>query len=301
MKNGDRLGRGLQSLLSGEFDLEEEATNRPRGEFFRCNIADIRPNPYQPRKEMDEQALSQLAESIKKRGVLQPLVVREIDGDNQYELIAGERRLRAAKLAGLAEVPVLVKKASPEARLEIALIENIQRQNLNPVEEAAAYKRLTDEFKMTQDEVAKKVGKERSTVTNIMRLLHLPEYVQIDVASGRISMGHARVLLGVADEEMLRELRDRIIAQGLSVREIEKIVSSQKNIQGKKNKAAQQNKKAIPETYCKTLAEDVSRTMGTKSKIIQNGTRGKLEIEYYSLEDLERIHRLLTSLQVDKQ
>ncbi|MCK9295662.1 MAG: ParB/RepB/Spo0J family partition protein [Desulfobulbaceae bacterium] len=301
MKNGDRLGRGLQSLLSGELDLEEEAANRPKGEFFRCNIADIRPNPYQPRKEMDEQALSQLAESIKKRGVLQPLVVREIDGENQYELIAGERRLRAAKLAGLAEVPVLVKKASPEARLEIALIENIQRQNLNPVEEAAAYKRLTDEFKMTQDEVAKKVGKERSTVTNIMRLLQLPEYVQSDVASGRISMGHARVLLGVADEVMLRELRDRVIAQGLSVREIEKIVSSQKNTQGGKNKAAQQNKKAIPETYCKTLAEDVSRTLGTKSKIIQNGTRGKLEIEYYSLEDLERIHRLLTSLQVDKQ
>jgi len=301
MKNGDRLGRGLQSLLSGSLDLDEEEASRPRGEYFKCNLANIRPNPYQPRKEMDDHALSQLAESIKERGVLQPLVVREIDGENQYELIAGERRLRAARLAGLAEVPVLVKKATPEARLEIALIENIQRQNLNPVEEAAAYKRLTDEFNMTQDEVAKKVGKERSTVTNIMRLLQLPEYVKIDVANGRISMGHARVLLGVADEEMLRALRDRIIEQGLSVREIEKIVSSQKNKQGTKHKIAPQNRKVIPESYCKTLAEDVSRTLGTKSKIIQNGTRGKLEIEYFSLEDLERIHRLLTSLQVDKQ
>lgn len=301
MKNGDRLGRGLQSLLSGSLDLDEEEASRPRGEYFKCNLANIRPNPYQPRKEMDDHALSQLAESIKERGVLQPLVVREIDGENQYELIAGERRLRAARLAGLAEVPVLVRKATPEARLEIALIENIQRQNLNPVEEAAAYKRLTDEFNMTQDEVAKKVGKERSTVTNIMRLLQLPEYVKIDVANGRISMGHARVLLGVADEEMLRALRDRIIEQGLSVREIEKIVSSQKNKQGTKLKIAPQNKKAIPESYCKTLAEDVSRTLGTKSKIIQNGTRGKLEIEYFSLEDLERIHRLLTSLQVDNQ
>ncbi|MFZ5769971.1 MAG: ParB/RepB/Spo0J family partition protein, partial [Thermodesulfobacteriota bacterium] len=195
---------------------------------------------------------------------------------------------------------VLVKKASPEARLEIALIENIQRQNLNPVEEAAAYKRLTDEFNMTQDEVAKKVGKERSTVTNIMRLLQLPEYIKLDVANGKISMGHARVLLGVADEMMLQELRDRIIEQGLSVREIEKIVSSQKNKQGKKSNIAPPMKKAIPDAYCKTLAEDVSRTLGTKSKIIQNGNRGKLEIEYYSLEDLERIHRLLTSLQVDK-
>lgn len=301
MKNGDRLGRGLQSLLSGPLDVDDEDGNRPRGEYFKCNIANIRPNPYQPRKEMDDHALSQLAESIKKRGILQPLVVREIDGEDQYELIAGERRLRAARLAGLEEVPVLVKKASPEARLEIALIENIQRQNLNPVEEAAAYKRLTDEFNMTQDEVAKKVGKERSTVTNIMRLLQLPEYIKVDVANGRISMGHARVLLGVVDEEMLRVLRDRIIEQGLSVREIEKIVSSQKNKQGSKKTTAPQNKKAIPESYCKTLAEEVSGILGTKSKIIQNGSRGKIEIEYYSLEDLERIHRLLTSLQVEKQ
>jgi ParB family chromosome partitioning protein len=301
MKNGDRLGRGLQSLLSGPLDVDDEDGNRPRGEYFKCNIANIRPNPYQPRKEMDDHALSQLAESIKKRGILQPLVVREIDGEDQYELIAGERRLRAARLAGLEEVPVLVKKASPEARLEIALIENIQRQNLNPVEEAAAYKRLTDEFNMTQDEVAKKVGKERSTVTNIMRLLQLPEYLKVDVANGRISMGHARVLLGVVDEEMLRVLRDRIIEQGLSVREIEKIVSSQKNKHGSKKTTAPQNKKAIPESYCKTLTEEVSGILGTKSKIIQNGSRGKIEIEYYSLEDLERIHRLLTSLQVEKQ
>lgn len=301
MKNGDRLGRGLQSLLSGPLDVDDEDGNRSRGEFFKCNIANIRPNPYQPRKEMDDHALSQLAESIKKRGILQPLVVREIDGEDQYELIAGERRLRAARIAGLEEVPVLVRKASPEARLEIALIENIQRQNLNPVEEAAAYKRLTDEFNMTQDEVAKKVGKERSTVTNIMRLLQLPEYIKVDVANGRISMGHARVLLGVADEEMLRGLRDRIIEQGLSVREIEKIVSSQKNKQGSKKTTTTQTKRAIPESYCKTLAEEVSRILGTKSKIIQNGSRGKIEIEYYSLEDLERIHRLLTSLQVEKQ
>ena len=297
MKSGERLGRGLESLLPGTLDLDEENGSQAKGEFFRCDISLIRPNPYQPRKEMDDLALAQLADSIKARGVLQPLVVREIAGENQYELIAGERRFRAAKLAGLDKVPVLVRDADAEGRLEIALIENIQRQNLNPVEEAAAYKRLTDEFHMTQDDVAKKVGKERSTVANMMRLLQLPEYIKTDVANGRISMGHARVLLGVADEGMLRQLRDRIIEQGLSVREIEKIVAAQKNQQGKTKKVPAEKKKTIPESYCKTLTADVSRALGTKTSIVQNGTRGKVEIAYYSLEDLERIHRLLSRVQ----
>ena len=301
MKSGERLGRGLESLLPGTLDLDDEISSQGKGEFFRCDISLIRPNPYQPRKEMDDLALAQLAESIKTRGVLQPLVVREIVGENQYELIAGERRFRAAKIAGLAEVPVIVKEADAEGRLEIALIENIQRQNLNPVEEAAAYKRLTDEFHMTQDDVAKKVGKERSTVANLMRLLQLPDDIKTDVANGRISMGHARVLLGVADEGVLRQLRDRIIEQGLSVRETEKIVAAQKNQQGNKKKIPAENKKTIPESYCKTLTADVSRALGTKTNIVQNGTRGKVEIAYYSLEDLERIHRLLSRIQGESQ
>jgi ParB family chromosome partitioning protein len=301
MKSGERLGRGLESLLPGSLDLDEENGGREKGEFFKCDISLIRPNPYQPRREMDDTALKQLAESIRTRGVLQPLVVRELAGETHYELIAGERRLRAAKLAGLAEVPVLLRSADAEGRLEIALIENIQRQNLNPVEEGAAYKRLTDEFRMTQDEVAKKVGKERSTVANMMRLLQLPEDIKADVAGARLSMGHARVLLGIADEAAVRELRDRIIAQGLSVRDTEKIAAAQKNQQGRKKKIAAENKKSIPESYCKTLTADVSRALGTKTTIVQNGTRGKVEIAYFSLEDLERIHRLLTRGNEDKR
>lgn len=298
MKNGDRLGRGLQSLLSGSLDLEDENFNRDKKEYFQCDISAIRPNPYQPRKEMEEHALSQLAESIKTRGILQPLVVREIDGENQYELIAGERRLRAARIAGLNVVPVLVKKASPEARLEIALIENIQRQNLNPIDEAAAYKRLMDEFEMTQDEVAKKVGKERSTVANIMRLMQLPEYLKHDVANGRITMGHARVLLGGVDEKDIKALHSRILEEGLSVRQVEKIVSAMKNHPKQKSKISAQKKDIIAESYCKVLTNDVSNVLGVKSKIVQNGGRGRLEIEYYSLDDLERIHKLISSVKV---
>ncbi len=299
MKNGDRLGRGLQSLLSVDFDLEDEDNiEKPKGEFFRCNIEDIKPNPYQPRQEMDEEALRQLADSIKKRGVLQPLVVREAGTESQYELIAGERRLRASKIAGLKQVPVIVKKASPEDRLELALIENIQRQNLNPVEEATAYKRLTDEFNMTQEEVSKKVGKERSTITNIMRLLQLPETIKTDVSAGRISMGHARVLLGVADEENQRELRDSIIENGLSVRDIEKIVASQKNKRTNKVKPSKKTKISIPESHCKSITEEITHIFGNKSKIVQNGTRGKIEIEYRSLEDLNRIHQLLVGIRI---
>lgn len=296
MKNGDRLGRGLGSLLPSSLDLDEEEKDVGTGDYFQCPITSISPNPYQPRREMDDQALRELAESIEQRGVLQPLVVRKLDGeDDRYELIAGERRLRASKHAGLAEVPVLVRNATAEDRLELALIENIQRQNLNPVEEAIAFKRLVDEFSFTQEEVARKVGKERSTVANTMRLLQLPDIVKEDIANKKLSMGHARVLLAVSDEEQLKEIREVIISQGLSVRQTEQIVSKWKNKKGAK-KTPVQKKKIIPDSYCRTLSTDVSRVLGTKSKIVQNGSRGRLEIEYYSLDDLERIHKLLTSL-----
>ncbi|MFH1215884.1 MAG: ParB/RepB/Spo0J family partition protein [Pseudomonadota bacterium] len=296
MKKDDRLGRGLGSLLSGSLDLDDE-----KKEFFRCPVSLISPNPYQPRREMDDAALSQLAESIREKGILQPLVVRELQGNGGYELIAGERRLRAAKRIGLDEVPVIVKEATPEDRLELALIENIQRQNLNPIEEAIAYKRLVDEFHLTQDEVAQKVGKERSTVANIMRLLQLPEYAKNDVADNRLSMGHARVMLGIEDENQFREIRDTIIGQGLSVRRTEEIVAGQKKSQGGKGVAKKQPEKGIPVSYCNTLADEVGRMLGTKSRIVQKGTRGKIEIEYYSLDDLERIHKLLTTVQPEMQ
>lgn len=290
MRKDEPLGRGLGSLLPDSMDIDE--TQR---EFFRCPINAIQPNPYQPRREMDDDALAQLAESIREKGVLQPLVVREIDNSGAYELIAGERRLRAAKRIGLNEVPVIVKQADPEDRLELALIENIQRQNLNPIDEALAYKRLADEFALTQEEIAKKVGKDRSTVANTMRLLLLPDYAKQDVTENRMSMGHARVLLGVENEESLRELRDSIISQGLSVRQTERIVASNKKKPGKKGASRKNQAPGLPDAYCAALADDISRALDAKSRISQTGMRGKIEIDYYSLDDLERLHKMLTS------
>lgn len=298
MKNLEPLGRGLQSLLPSTLDIEEAVA--VEAEYFQCPISAIRPNPYQPRKEMDDVALSELADSIQEKGILQPLVVRMIAGeDGVYELIAGERRLRAAQKINLEVVPVLLKEASEEDSLELALIENIQRQNLNPLEEAIAYKQLVDEFGLTQENVAQKVGKKRSTVSNIMRLLALPGYIKDDLAAGTLSMGHTKVLLSIDNEHELKELRDTIIRQGLSVRQTEKIVTKGK---GQKKQAKVSKKtvtKNIPDSYCRTLTGDITRVMGTKSRIVQNGERGKVEIEYYSLDDLERIHGFIIGLKGD--
>jgi len=294
MKNqNDRLGRGLRSLLPDTLDLDEGSLSGTDAIYFLCDIEKINPNPYQPRKNMDNDGLNELAASIKEKGILQPLIINKAQ-NGAYELIAGERRLRAAGLAGLQKVPVIIRKASDEDRLELALIENIQRQNLNPIEESLAYDRLAQEFSLTQEEIAKKVGKERSTVANMLRLLNLPDYAKEDLQSGKISMGHARVLLSLPDSEMIQTLRNRIISQGLSVRQTEKLAKETKGL--KKPPKKKVHKNYIPESYCATLANDVTRHLGSRSKISQNGNRGKLEIEYYSLEDLERIHKLLLSV-----
>ncbi len=296
MSSGDRLGRGLGALLADDND-----TLAAEGEYILCDVTAIDPNPYQPRHEMDEDALQELAESIAEKGILQPLVVTPSDIDDRYILIAGERRLRASKLAGLTDVPVIVREVNTQDRLELALIENIQRQNLNPIEEALAYQQLVKEFSLTQEEVAKRVGKERSTVANTMRLLQLPEFIKNDISAGRLTMGHARVLLAVKDHVEAKEIRDKIISKELSVRQTEAIVRASKQ---KSNAAANNNrqpavKKPIPTSYCRTLTNDFIRHFGTKSKISQNGDRGKIEIEYYSLDDLERIHSLISKLPVE--
>ena len=281
---GKGLGKGLGSLLP------ETQENNSSKDYFLCPIETIQANTYQPRKVMDNDALAELSASISQKGILQPLVVSKT-GAGEYELIAGERRLRAAKLAGLAEVPVIVRDAGSQERLELALIENIQRQNLNPLEEAEAYQQLIDEFDLTQEEVAKQVGKERSTVANTIRLLNLPDYARDDLAIGIISMGHARVLLSVEDPQDCKSLRDEIIKKKLSVREAEQWAKKLKN----KSKPAatpplvKKENGDLPESYCATLNNDLVRYLGTKSKIIQNGSRGKLEIEYYSADDLERL------------
>lgn len=294
-----RLGKGLGALLRPE-DLGEEGN--PDGDYILCDITSIKPNPYQPRQDMNDEALAELSASIQEKGILQPLVVTRDDeagyGEDGYILIAGERRLRASKMAGLTEVPVIVKNINDnQNRLELALIENIQRQNLNPLEEALAYQQLIKEFSLTQEEVAQQVGKERSTVTNTLRLLNLPDYAKEDIAKGRLSMGHARVLLALENENQLRQARDRIIKEGLSVRKAEALVKEYKRqANSNKTRLTKNNSKPIPTTYCKTLTNDIVRRLGTKSRIIQSGDRGKIEIEYYSLDDLERIHNLISQI-----
>jgi len=292
------LGKGLDALLP----TSEEKKDVEAG-LFICPIDQISPNPYQPRKEIRPEPLNALAESIRYNGIIQPLVVRKKGNGDGYEIIAGERRWRAAQIAGLTEVPVVAREANEQARLELAIIENIQRQDLNPLEEALAYKQLIDEFNLTQDEVAKKVGKERSTVTNVLRVLQLPDYAKEDLASGKISLGHARVLLSLAQEPAaMKELHAKMISQGMSVRQAEKTAKEIKRSLGFGGKSTprqsgkvSQEMDNLPESYCLALQNDMVRALGTKVRIIQAGNRGKVEIEYYSHDDLERLMGLITA------
>jgi ParB family chromosome partitioning protein len=284
------LGRGVGALLPEDDHGEAD-------KFFMCDIDKISPNPNQPRSYFDADKLQQLADSIGEKGVIQPLLV--VKGkSNRYTLIAGERRLRAARMAGCEEVPVVVmENGSDNESLELALIENIQRHDLNPIEEATAYSRLMDEFHLTQEEVAKKVGRQRSTITNVIRLLHLPQTLQDDVAQGVISEGHARVLLRVKDQpQQLQAIRDRIIAEELSVRAAERLCK--KKPQTATLPASEVPSSAsgeeVPKSYCAALVNQLSNQLHTKVRIIQQGKRGRLEIEYYSSDDLERLISLLS-------
>lgn len=285
MAKRSALGKGLDALLPTSSENDELRS------YQICQLSSICPNPSQPRRSMDDDSLQQLADSIREKGVLLPLVVRETE-EEIFEIIAGERRWRAAQLAGLEEVPVLIKDVSPLDQLEMALIENIQREDLNPLEEAEAYLRLVKEFGLTQDEVAKRVGKERSTVANTLRIVNLPDFAKEDLASGMLTMGHARVLLSLDDHESMKTLRDEIIDHGLTVRQAEALAKKMK----KKPAARQVSRKKInglSESYCRTLTNDLVRYLGSKTRIIQSGTRGKLEVEYYSADDLERLMDLI--------
>lgn len=294
------LGKGLGALLPS-FDLEEEDPfSRPvESPFSICPLDKIRPNRAQPRKDIDPDKLRQLADSIREKGILQPLVVARDEAGN-FELIAGERRWRAAQLAGMTEAPVIIKEIlREEDRLELALIENIQRQNLNPMEEAISYQRLHQEFCLTQEEIAKRVGKERSTITNFMRLLQLPEEMRHHLANNRISAGHARALLSLTDNpSAMQHLCEEIILAQLSVREAEELAKKLKtqglSIAKKPPTSKQAKAAALAPAYCKTLCTNLEQVLGTKSRIIQNGSKGKLEIEYSSPDDLERLLTMIT-------
>ncbi len=279
------LGRGVDLLFNQEEDEEK---------FFECDIEQIVPNLYQPRQHFDPDSLQELADSISQNGVIQPLVV-VANPEGAYELIAGERRLRASKLAGLKEVPVVLRDVSSEEELlELALIENVQRQDLNPLEEAEAYEKLIQQFSYTQEQAAAKVGKQRSTVANRLRLLQLPDFIKDDICKQRLSEGHARALLRLTDDEIaMKEARDLIISKGMSVRQAEKLTSRMKQTSKTAGNSKAKETPVIPQSFSHSLLTRVSNKLHSKVQLVQNGTRGKLEIEYYSVDDLERLVALI--------
>lgn len=285
------LGQGVGALFG---DSDEE------GRFFECDIEKIVPNKHQPRVHFDTDELEELTQSIQQNGVIQPLIVSYIKDNNSYELIAGERRLRASRVAGLETVPVVVKKVdSEDTFLELALIENIQRTDLNAIEEAEAYKKLIDRFGYTQEETAKKVGKKRSTVANTLRLLLLPTYVKDDLLGRTLSEGHARALLRIADDPAtLKDVRDQIILKKLSVRQTEQLIRRNKARPGhqqKTNKSEKNDNGGLPLSYRKSFENQLTNKLDSKVTIHPNGSRGKIEIEYYSLDDLERLVSLVAN------
>jgi ParB family transcriptional regulator, chromosome partitioning protein len=279
------LGRGVDLLFNQEQDEEK---------YFSCEVEKIIPNQFQPRKHFDEGNLDELANSIKEKGIIQPLVVVS-NSDGTYGLIAGERRLRASKLIGLNDVPVVIREVSGDDELlELALIENVQRQDLNPIEEAQAYEKLIKIFSYTQEQAAERVGKKRSTVTNRLRLLQLPDFIQQDISKKKLTEGHARAILRLSDDATaMKEARDQIVAKGLSVRQAEKLTSRMKQERSTRRNTIRKETTAIPESFSSSLLNRVTNKLHSKVHLIQNGSRGKLEIEYYSLDDLERLIELI--------
>jgi len=273
------LGRGLDALIADvdTSDLEPQS-------FSYCDINMIQPNPYQPRQTFSKRDLESLATSIKEKGIIQPLVVRR--GPAGYELIVGERRLRAARMAGLVKVPVVVKDVSAGEMLETALVENIHREDLNPLEKAEAYYRLTKEFGLTQDEVSRRVGQDRSTVANFLRLRNLPPEIQADIVNNTLSMGHARALLGAKTPDHQKAVWRRIVSEHLSVRATEALIKKKKAARKKPGRARPVSSEDI---YFESLAQDLTRHLGRKVKIVRTEKCGKLEMEFYGNDDLERL------------
>ncbi|WP_138305087.1 MULTISPECIES: ParB/RepB/Spo0J family partition protein [Eubacteriales] len=292
------LGKGLDSLIPDNKSAKTPKTENKKAEetaelksgeqMMKINM--VEPNRDQPRRNFEEDALLELADSIKQYGVLQPLIVRK--RNDYYEIIAGERRWRAAKMAGVKEVPVIIKEYNEQEILEIALIENIQRENLNPIEEAMAFKKLLEEFNLKQDEVAERVSKSRTAVTNSMRLLKLDQRVQQMIIDDMISTGHARALLAIDDPEQQYALANKIFDEKLSVRETEKLIKEIKNPKKPKEK------KAVENAFIYEDIEDkMKQVLGTKVHVASKGKgKGKIEIEYYSDKELERMFDMIMSI-----
>jgi ParB family chromosome partitioning protein len=271
------LGKGLEALLS------EEGKAQIEGEVRYLKLDEIKLNPYQPR-ENPEADISELVNSIKQRGVLQPILVRKKGGE--YELIAGERRFRAAKEAGLTLIPAIIKETTELESLELALIENLQRKDLNPLEEALAYKRLVEEFHLTQEEIAERVNKSRPAIANALRLLTLPQKVREYLKEEKITAGHARALLALTNQKDQEELCERIIRESLSVRQVEKLISQEKK---QKREIREKEKDA----YFEAMEDLLREYLGTDVSIVKKGEKGQIIIEFFSEEDFNRIIRLI--------
>jgi ParB family chromosome partitioning protein len=283
------LGRGLSALITSAPESRPEPAKENTG--LRVAIDRIAPSPFQPRRSFDEGKIEELATSIRNQGIIQPLVVRR--KDDRYELIAGERRWRAAMRAGLTEVPVVIREASDHEALQLALVENLQREDLNPIEEATGYRRLQEEFNWSQEEMADKVGKSRPAIANALRLLSLPKEVQQEVTSGKLPAGQARALLGLPAEALMISTCREVIAKGLSTRETEKLVRAL--VTGRRRR------RPVPliDADLRAIVEGMQRALGTRVRLLPKArsSKGKIEIEYYSSTDLERIIQTITASQ----
>ena len=273
------LGRGLSALIP------EAAKRQTADRVINISVNDITPNLYQPRMQMDNESLEELAASIKEKGVVQPILVRSM-GIDKYEIIAGERRFRACKMVGLPEVPAIVKEVSDVEAMAIAITENIQREDLNAIELARAYSTLISEFNLTQEQLAQSVGKSRPAVANIMRLLQLPQEIQGNILSGKVSMGHARALLSLEQQNLQIDVCKKIIEFDLSVRQTEKLVQ-------KLLRQPKQQKLAIRSAEIEAVESKLRTMLATQVKLRQTGKKGKIEIEYYSVDDLDRIMSII--------
>ena len=273
------LGRGLEALIP-----QAPADSREKVQLLKTE--QIHTSRFQPRLTFSEEKIRELARSIQEQGVIQPVLVRAVDVD-RYELIAGERRLRAVKHLGVAEIPAIVRRVADADVLEMSIIENIQREELNPLEEAKAYRRLAQEFGHTQDHIANRVGKDKTSVSNLLRLLNLPDKIQQYLSENSITFGHAKALLSVHDAKRQMQVCDKIIHRGLSVRQVEQLVGGGHRLRSKASKRKEQDEEL------RALEERLQHVLGTKVRIHHGKKRGKIEIEYYSLDDLDRVLRLL--------
>ena len=278
------LGRGLSALIP---PAQKKKEGTAAGEIAYLKTEEVKLNPYQPRKEFSKETIKELAISIKEKGLIQPIVVRRL-ATGEYELIAGERRLRATKALKIEEIPALIKEVADQDSLELSLIENIQRESLNPIDEAEAYQMLMEKFNLTQERISQMIGKARTTVANVLRLLKLPPDIQEELKKGALSFAHARTLLEIEDPHLQRDVFKNVVSNSLSVRELESLIRQKLPKKFKRKSHAVEK-----DPYKAELEEKLKHHLGTKARIVNHKKRGKIEIEYYSFSDLERILKVI--------